>query len=444
MSAAAAGQEARMKTRRAASPSGSENARISPRAAAWLAQSACAVSLALTGIGLLLLALGQEHPGVPVFEELVEDAVIAVGFSTIGAVIAHRFPSRNPIGWLFCALGLVAAVPLFCGEYAAYALVAHHGSLPGGEAAAWIVSWLWVLHSGLFAFLGLLFPDGRLPSPRWRPFAWTVVVVMVFGTVTAAFSPGPIDSLGTISNPLGIEDAPQLYDWTEVLVFTITLASAVSVLMRLRRAGDEVRQQIKWFAYAASVLAVGAIVEWVIADALHLWWLHWEVGFVVTVAGLAGLPVALGVAVLKYRLHEIDVIINKTLVYGILTAVLAGVFEITLVSAQHVLLVLTHEEDSQLAYLATALIMAVLFEPLRRRVDAFVEGRLFREDVGDPPETSRAGMVDHTESGRYGTEIRRQIWSNNPRTGRVGSDGGQRLSVASSSNRASLCGLRIA
>ena len=380
MSAAAARQEARMKTRRAASPSGSENARIGPRAAAWLAQSACAVSLVLTGIGLLLLALGQEHPSVPVFEELVEDAVIAVGFSTIGAVIAHRFPSRNPIGWLFCALGLVAAVLLFCGEYAAYALVTHHGSLPGGEAEAWIVSWLWVSHSGLFAFLGLLFPDGRLPSPRWRPFAWMVLVVMVFGTITAAFSPGPIDSLGAIRNPLGIEGAPALHNWIEALVFSLTLVAAVSVLMRLRRADGTERQQIKWFAYAASVLAVGAIVEWVIADALHLWWLHWEVGFVVTVAGLAGLPVALGVAVLKYRLHEIDVIINRTLVYGMLMAVLAGVFEVTLVTLQHALLVLTHVEDSRLAYFGTALVMAALFEPLKRRIDAVVEGHLLKDD----------------------------------------------------------------
>ena len=236
------------------------------------------------------------------------------------------------------------------------------------------------MHSGLFAFLGLLFPDGRLPTPRWRPFAWMVVVVMVLGTVTIAFSPGPIDSLGTIRNPLGIEGAPALHDAVEVFVFVLTLVAAASVLVRLRRADGVERQQIKWFAYAASVLAVGAIVEWVVADALHLWWLHWEVGFVVTVAGLAGLPVALGVAILKYRLHEIDVIINRTLVYGVLMAVLAGVFEVTLVTMQHLLLVLTHVEDSKLAYFGTALVMAALFEPLKRRIDAFVEGRLLKED----------------------------------------------------------------
>ena len=126
------------------------------------------------------------------------------------------------------------------------------------------------------------------------------------------------------------------------------------------------------------MLAVGAIVSWVLADAMGARWLHWEVGFVATMIGLAGLPVALGVAVLRYRLHDIDLIINMTLVYGLLTAVLAGIFEITLVAMQHLVLVLTHVEDSQLAYFATALVMAALFEPLKRRIDAFVGRRFFR------------------------------------------------------------------
>ena len=380
---AAAEREARMK-KRTSGRQGHEDAGSGPRAGAWLARSVCVLSLALAGAGLLLLVLNRVYLGTPIFEEWVEDTVIAVGFSLVGAAIAHRFPSRNPIGWLFCALGLVAAVLLFCGEYAEYGLVAGPWSLPGGEAAAWVVSWLWVVHSGLFAFLGLLFPDGRLPSPRWRYFAWTVVVVVVFGTVTTAFSPGPIDSLGTIQNPLGIEGAPNLHDPVEVFVFALTLLAAISVLVRLRQADGVERQQIKWFAYSASVLAVGAIVSWVISDAVNAWWLRWEVGFVVTVVGLAGLPVALGIAILKYRLHDIDIIVSRTLVYAILTAVLAGIFEITLVTLQHALLVLTEVEDSKLAYFGTALVMAALFEPLKRRIDALVESLFFQED--DAPE----------------------------------------------------------
>ena len=153
------------------------------------------------------------------------------------------------------------------------------------------------------------------------------------------------------------------------------------MLARLRRASDVERLQIKWFAYAATVLASGATVLYVVSDAVNVWWLHWEVGFVATVLGLVGLPVALGIAILRYRLHDIDLIINLTLVYGMLTAVLAGVFEVTIVAFQHVLLVITHEEDSQIAYFATALVMAALFEPLRRRIDRFVERRFFRKEL---------------------------------------------------------------
>ncbi len=322
--------------------------------------------------------------------------MVAVGFSTVGAIVAHRFPPRNPIGWLFCALGLVAAVLLFCGEYAAYSLLARPGSLPGGEAMAWISSWLWVAHSGLFAFLGLLFPDGRLPTPRWRPFAWLVGAAILAGSIAMAFSPGPVDGLGAIRNPLGIGGVPNFSGPVEVIVFALTLAAAVSVLVRLRRASGVEQQQIKWFAYAAAVLACGAFVSYVVSDVVDAWWLRWEVGFVATVVGLAGLPVALGIAILKYRLHDIDLIINLTLVYGILTAVLAGVFEVMVVSLQHVLLVLTHEEDSQLAYFVTALVMAALFEPLKRRIDAFVEHRLLQSDDGDgdPSETGATEPVD--------------------------------------------------
>jgi hypothetical protein len=361
--------------------SGREAARVSLPMAAWIAWTLCALSIGLAALGLLLLVLGEEtRPDVPVFGQWVEDAVVAVGFSTLGAVVAPRFPSRNPIGWLFCALGLVAGMLLFGGEYAIYSLRANPGALPGGEAMAWIVSWLWVAHSGLFAFLGLLFPDGRLPTPRWRPFAWLVGAAILAGSIAMALSPGPIDSLGPIRNPLGIEGAPNFSGPVEALVFALTLGAAISLLVRLHRSTGVERQQIKWFAYAAAMLAVGAIISYVVSDALDAWWLHWEVGLVGMVI-LVGLPVALGVAILRYRLHDIDLIINLTLVYGLLTAVLAGIFELTVVALQHALLVLAHEEDSQLAYFATALLMAALFEPLRRRIDAFVERRFFRRST---------------------------------------------------------------
>jgi hypothetical protein len=359
-----------------------EAAVLSPSEAAWLAWYMCALSLTFAALGLLLLILSREAlPGVPVFEQWAEDTVVAVGFSTLGALVAPRFPPKNPIAWLFCAIGLVAAVLLFCGEYAYYSLWARPGSLPGGEVFAWIASWLWVVHVGLFAFLGLLFPDGRLPTPRWHTFGWLVGAAVVVGSVAAAYSPGPIGGLSAIRNPLGIEGAPNLSESVEVVMFALTLAAAVSLLVRLRRSSGVERQQIKWFAYAATMLAGGSTVLHVISDVVDVWWLHWEVGFVATMVGLAGLPVALGIAILKYRLHDIDLIVNLTVVYGLLTAVLAGIFEVTVVALQHLLLALTHVEHSQVAYFASALVMAALFEPLRRRIDAFVERRFFREST---------------------------------------------------------------
>jgi hypothetical protein len=129
------------------------------------------------------------------------------------------------------------------------------------------------------------------------------------------------------------------------------------------------------------VAAVGAIVYYVISGALGSWWLHWEVGFAAMMIGVVGMPAALGVAVLRYRLYDIDLIINLTLVYGLLTAVLAGLFELNVVALQHVALVLTHAEDSQIAYFASALMLAAMFEPLKRRIDGFVERRFFRRDT---------------------------------------------------------------
>jgi len=355
-----------------------EEALMSTRDAAWLAWYMCALSLGLAALGLLLLLLSRAHSGVPVFEQWAEDAIVAVGFSTVGAVVAPRFPANNPIGWLFSAIGLVGAVLLFSGEYAAYSLLARPGSLPAGELFAWVASWLWVVHIGLFAYLGLLFPDGRPPTPRWRPFAWFVAAAVATGTRAAAYSPGPIGGLGALRNPGGIDGLPNLSSSVEAVVFALTLASAASLLTRLRHARGVERQQIKWFAYAAAVLAGGSTVLHVVSEALGSWWLHWEVGFVATMVGLAGLPLALGIAVLRYRLHDIDLIINRTLVYGILTAVLAGVFEVSVVALQHVMLVLTHVEDSEVAYFATAMVMAALFDPLKRRIDAFVACRFFR------------------------------------------------------------------
>ena len=155
------------------------------RSAARLAWLLWGLSLILAALGVLLVVLNH-NSNAHVFDYWVENTVVALVFSPVGAVIvAHR--SRHLIGWIFCAIGLVAAARTLGADYAAYALLAAPGSLPGGELAAWIVSWLWVLHHGLFALLFLLFPDGRLPTPRWRWIAWIGAALVGVGTISVAF-----------------------------------------------------------------------------------------------------------------------------------------------------------------------------------------------------------------------------------------------------------------
>jgi hypothetical protein len=196
------------------------------RAVAWLAWSLCVLSLALTALAFLFLTLSVSRPSIPVFDQWLENAVVAVCFSVVGAVITPRFLPKNPIGWFFCAIGVVGGARLFSAQHAAFALSVERGSLLGGEALSWIASWLGVLHVGLFVFLALLFPEGKLASGRWRPFAWFAAAAVVVGILAAAFSPGPMRGLEPIDNPLGIEKASNVVVALEVLIFGLGLVAA--------------------------------------------------------------------------------------------------------------------------------------------------------------------------------------------------------------------------
>jgi hypothetical protein len=192
-----------------------------------------------------------------------------------------------------------------------------------------------------------------------------------------AYSPGPIDSLAPIRNPLGIEGVPNLVAPVEAVVFALTLGAALSLLVRLRRASGVERQQIKWFAYAAFVLASGAVLAWVISDAVGAGWLRWDIGFAATLVGLAGLPVAMGIAILRYHLYDIDLLINRTLVYGSLTAMLVALYLGTIVVLERVFVLLTGQ-GSTLAVVAATLLIAALFNPLRGRIQALIDRSFYR------------------------------------------------------------------
>jgi hypothetical protein len=372
---------------------------MSRRTTTWLAWSLCALSLALTTLGFLFLALSVTHPSVPIFDQWLENAVVGVGFSAVGAIITPRLPPRNPIGWFFCAIGVVGGARLFSAQYAALSLFAEHNSLSGGEALGWIASWLWGLHVGLFVFLALLFPDGQLPSSRWQPFAWFAATVVVLGILAAAFSPGPIRGLEPVNNPLGIEGAPNVLVGVQVLIFGLGIGAAASMFARLRRTRGAERQQLKWFAYAVAVLVGSTILTNVVSEAMGVEWLQW-VGYIPTLVGLVGWPVAVGIAILRYRLYNIDLLINRTLVYVTLTAVLAVVYLGGVSATQAIFRALTGQEHQpQIAVVASTLVIAALFNPLRSRIQSFIDRRFYRRkyDAMKTLESFSAQLRDETD-----------------------------------------------
>ena len=349
---------------------------MSHRAAAWLAWSVCALSLALTALALLLLALNLSQPNTHIFDWWFGNTLIVIDV-TVGAIVASRRP-ENPIGWLLLLSGLAISINHFGAQYAIYALLAQPGSLPAGEALAWIASWLLPIYSGLQVFYLLLFPTGRLPSRRWRPLAWLTVAYILVGVILSAFSSGAyLGSLGPIRNPLGIEGFTNFY---KALLYTVSpllyVAVALSLLMRLRRAVGVERQQLKWFAYSAAIFALG-IVLIVIPIAIDTpSWYEW-VGTAIFTASGAAITISIGIAILRNRLYEIDTLINRTLVYGSLTATLVALYFGGIVVLQRFFVLLTGQQ-STLAVVASTLVIAALFNPLRRRIQSFIDRRFYR------------------------------------------------------------------
>jgi len=193
--------------------------RMSVRVATRLAWSLCALSLVKTILSVLLLALNYSHAKTYIYGFWLENTVLPISFSIIGAVIASRLPA-NPLGWLFCAAACVSAVAHLSGEYAIYALLAQPDTLPAGGALAWLTSWVWVPFIGCTVLSLLLFPDGHLPDSCWMWLAWVTVLLTSVGVVWQAFSPGVIVSLGTIRNPLGIEGLPKANEPVQAIMFS--------------------------------------------------------------------------------------------------------------------------------------------------------------------------------------------------------------------------------
>jgi hypothetical protein len=326
--------------------------------------------------------------------------------STVGTIIASRRP-ENPIGWILGTIGFVWASNIFSGLYAIQALVTSPGSLPAGEAAAWVTTWVVGPAFGLLAYLFLLFPDGRPLSPRWRSVLWITGLVIAAEIVVNAFNPGPISGLEGIRNPLGIKGYGSGLELAgELLSYAIdvlVLVSVVSVFLRLRHARGTTRRQIEWLVYAAALLGIVVIVG-LVGDLFFGgfgWWL-----FLVVILAFLGLPISVGVAVLRYHLYDIDIIINRTIVYGSLTAMLVLVYVGCVVGLQYVLRALSGEE-SQLAIVASTLLVAALFNPFRRRVQSVVDRRFYRRkyDARKTLEEFSAKLRDETDLDALNSEL---------------------------------------
>jgi hypothetical protein len=350
----------------------------------WLAWAMCALSLTLTALNFLLIALNVSlnSPAYVFWPELTS---IAVGYSVIGAIIASRLPN-HPIGWLCCAIGLIAAVDHFAGEYSFYALLAQSHPLPGGRAMLWLQGWFWMLFVGLLVFLLLLFPTGRLPSSRWGPFAWVSVATISVAVIWSS-----------IISPDVRADAPP--SPVQLSVMLLGLVAAASVVVGRRGARGVERQQIKWLLYVgpiffvASGLHIGFYYFWLAEGSWGLW-----ASYLLVIVGGLSVPSAIGVAILRYRLYEIDLIVNRTLVYGSLTATLVALYFGAIVVLQRVFVALTGQQ-STLAIVASTLAIAALFVPLRRRVQGFVDRRFYRRkyDARKTLEAFSAKLRDETD-----------------------------------------------
>jgi hypothetical protein len=379
---------------------------MSARAAARLAWSLWALCLALTALSLLLSALNLSHPGTHVYDYWLTNTTVVIDV-TVGALVASRRP-ENPVGWLVCLYSLAISMSYFSSEYAIYALLAQPHSLPAGEVLVWISSWMLSVAVGVQVFSLLLFPTGRLPSWRWRRVAWLTVAVTLIGMISSAFSSGPLDGLGPIRNPLGMEGFSGVYDVVRSIMFPLLfLAVASSLFARLHRAVGVERQQLKWLAYAAATLPVGIILI-IIPGAIDTPpWFEWA-GVAFFVAAGAGIPISMGIAILRYRLYDIDVVINRTLVYGSLTAMLALVYFGGVTATQAIFETLTgQEQQSQLAIVASTLVIAALFNPLRRRIQGFIDRRFYRRkyDAAKILEAFSAKLRDETDLDALNDEL---------------------------------------
>ena len=343
---------------------------------ARLAWGLCAASFVLTAIGLAFVAVNDGAAPSNTLGSTTLDVmygVFSLAFPVVGALIASRQP-RNAIGWLLLGTGVILAVEQSLVGYATRALIKEPGTLPAGAHAALVADMVWVpVLVGGVAGLCLLFPDGRLPTPRWRPALWLGAAFVASYVIGTTLNPGSLYYFSEVENPLGVERARSvtsvLVDGSGAVAIPLILVAVASLVARFRRSRGQERQQIKWLAYAAALLAASAPVQPLLDDVEVAGVLVSDVLFVSLISLL---PVAVGIAILRHRLYDVDVVINRTLVYGALTATLAGTY------LGLVLLIGLAIGESDVAVAGSTLAVAALVRPARARIQALVDRRFYR------------------------------------------------------------------
>jgi hypothetical protein len=356
----------------------------------------------------LLVRSSQEGPST---SDALSNLLIFLpflAFPIVGALIASKHP-KNPVGWICLTIGL------FWMETFLEDSIPGSGPYPLTTYA--LTQSLWIPPVGLLGiYLILLFPDGKLPSRRWRPLAWLSGVVMVLASLGITFAPGPLEEHPGVRNPLGLEGIPTWVAGAGIVSILLLplcmLASAFSLVLRYRRSRGEEREQIKWIAFAASVVGLLYLITMVSsltsseawgAAGTPLW-----LGLLqqASLVSFSAVPIAVGFAVLKYRLYDIDLLINRALVYGSLTATLALIYFGGVVGLQYVFRALT-SQGSTLAVVASTLAIAALFNPLRRRVQGFVDRRFYRRkyDARKTLEAFSAKLREETDLGALNEDL---------------------------------------
>jgi signal transduction histidine kinase len=338
---------------------------MTQRTAARVAWSAWGIALALAAVAMTITAV--DRPG----SQAVENALFVAIFMAMGAVgaVIVRQHHRNAVGWILLAVAACAGLAFFAGEYGHHAVVVDPGSLPGAAWAWWLADFMWI---GILAFpttfLLLLFPDGRVPSPRWRPFLWTLTAFV--GVVVVVFALDPTSYAGgLISNPIGVEALRPVARFLDgpgyLILVALAVISATSLVLRYRRADRSQRQQIKWFLFAVSLLVLYFLLDAALTT------LGVEGGFwvenVLPALAFASLPVGLAIAILKHGLYDIDVVINRTVLFGLLAAFITAVYVGIVVGVGTLV---GQRGNLLLSIVATALI-ALAFQPIRLRARHF-------------------------------------------------------------------------